>query len=64
MLIVCVPQKQENDIKRMIRRKCQSVELQQAAQLDDASRKTELESNFQNLLQHYQNIIRRMEKHI
>ncbi|CAG7819872.1 unnamed protein product [Allacma fusca] len=55
-------QKQENDIKRMIRRKCNSVELQQAAQIDDASRKTELQSNFQNLYQHYQNIINRLDK--
>jgi histone acetyltransferase 1 len=56
-------QKQENDIKRMIRRKCNSVELQQAAQIDDASRKTELQSNFQNLYQHYQNIIHRLDKY-
>lgn len=55
-------QKQQSDIKRMMRRKFNSTELQTAAQIDDASRKTELESNYQLLLSHYQYIVKRLER--
>jgi hypothetical protein len=47
----------------MMRRKVNCTELQSVAQVDDATRKTELESNFQNLYSHYNVIIRRLEKH-
>lgn len=56
-------QKQENDIKRMIRRKCDDAEINKAAALDDSTRKTELESNFQQLLAHYQVVLARLDKH-
>lgn len=56
-------QKQENDIKRMIRKKCYDPEMNKAAALDDSTRKTELESNFQMLLSHYQNVHMRLDKH-
>jgi histone acetyltransferase 1 len=55
-------QKQQSDIRRMMRRKFDSTELQTAAQLDDASRKTELESNFQLCLSHYQYVLNRLER--
>jgi len=57
-------QKQQSDIKRMMRRKFDSAELQSAAQLDDASRKTELESNFQLCLSHYQYVLNRLERDV
>jgi len=60
-------QKQQADLKRMIRRgngKGDCVELQQTALVDDATRKTELESNFQNAYSHYKVILDRIEKHV
>jgi len=55
-------QKQQSDIKRMMRRKFDSTELQTAQQLDDGSRKTELDSNFRLCLSHYQYVLSRMER--
>ncbi|ODM94910.1 Histone acetyltransferase type B catalytic subunit [Orchesella cincta] len=57
-------QKQQSDIKRMMRRKFNSTELQTASQLDDGSRKQELESNFNLLLSHYQYITSRLERDV
>ncbi|CAL8130628.1 unnamed protein product [Orchesella dallaii] len=57
-------QKQQSDIKRMMRRKFNSAELQTASQLDDASRKEELESNFNLLLSHYKYITSRLERDV